>query len=485
MSHPLNALHPGDCHSFEAGGQRFLYLAPSAAVMAVDDVSAAVLDSIALRARSSEEIVADLAGRFPADAIDESLDELVRVRALRRFDTPTRRPPVIVPLTPVPLSTMVLNVTNQCNLSCTYCYEYGEDKIVQTENGKQPKMMTEQTARESVDFLLRESGKDAHMTFFGGETLLNFRVLKTTVAYATEQAAALGKTIDFSMTTNATLLSPEVIDFLAEHKFGVTISMDGPPDLQNKFRVFHNGTGSYDVMAPKAKALIAKHRSRPIGARVTLTKDTLDVRRIYNHLTEEIGFWEVGFAPVTASPERPHAFGDEGFEQVLAEFRALAQDYLAAALEGRHHGFSNVRETLGEIHKGASKAWPCGAGFGLLGVSTGGDVGLCHRFAGSDDHKFGTVRDGIDRAKQHDFLESHHVSNKTDCQTCWARPLCAGGCYHEAHTRFGTTNQPNLHYCDWIRGWTDTCLQIYGQIAQLNPGFLQQFEDANEAPQPS
>lgn len=481
----MSLLHPGDCHAFEAGGRRFLYLAPSAAVMAVDDVSAAVLDAVALRARSSEEIVSDLAGRFPAGAVDESLDELVKVRALRRVDTPARRPAKVLPLTPVPLSTMVLNVTNQCNLSCTYCYEYGEDKIVQTENGRQPKMMTVETARDSVDFLLRESGHDAHMTFFGGETLLNFKVLKTTVAYATEQAAALGKTIDFSMTTNATLLSPEVIEFLAEHRFGVTISMDGPPDLQNKFRVFHNGAGSYDVMAPKVKALIARHRSRPIGARVTLTKDTLDVRRIYQHLTEDIGFWEVGFAPVTASPDRPHAFGDEGFEQVLSEFRALAQDYLAAALEGRHHGFSNVRETLGEIHKGASKAWPCGAGFGLLGVSTAGDVALCHRFAGSDDHKLGTVRDGIDRVRQTEFLDSHHVSNKTDCQTCWARPLCAGGCYHEAHTRFGTTNQPNLHYCDWIRGWTDTCLQIYGQIAQVNPEFLQQFEDANEAPQPS
>ena len=171
MSTMLNALQPGDCHAFEAGGQRFVYLAPSAAVMAVDDVSAAVLDSIATRARTSEEIVADLAGRFTANEVDESLDELVKVRALRRVDTPARRPPVVVPLTPVPLSTMVLNVTNQCNLSCTYCYEYGEDKIVQTENGKQPKMMTEQTARESVDFLLRESGQDAHMTFFGGETL--------------------------------------------------------------------------------------------------------------------------------------------------------------------------------------------------------------------------------------------------------------------------------------------------------------------------
>ncbi len=481
----MSVLHPGDCHAFEAGGRRFLYLAPSAAVMAVDDVSAAVLDAVALRSRSAEEIVSDLAERFPADAIDESLDELVKVRALRRIDTPVRRPAKVLPLTPVPLSTMVLNVTNQCNLSCTYCYEYGEDKIVQTDNGRQPKMMTEETARESVDFLLRESGSDAHMTFFGGETLLNFRVLKTTVAYATAQAAALGKTIDFSMTTNATLLSDEVIDFLAEHRFGVTISMDGPPELQNKFRVFHNGKGSYDVIAPKIKALIAKHRSRPIGARVTLTRDTLDVRRIYDHLTNEIGFWEVGFAPVTASPDRPHAFGDEGFEQVLSEFRALAQDYLAAALENRHHGFSNVRETLGEIHKGASKAWPCGAGFGLLGVSTAGDVALCHRFAGSDDHKLGTVRDGIDRDRQAAFLDTHHVSDKTDCQTCWARPLCAGGCYHEAHTRFGTTNKPNLHYCDWIRGWTDTCLQIYGQIALINPGFLQQFEDANEAPQPS
>ena len=271
-------------------------------------------------------------------------------------------------------------------------------------------------------------------------------MLQSTVGYAKARAAELGKAIDFSLTTNATLLKPEVIEFLAEHNFGVTISIDGPPDLQNKFRVFQNGAGSYELVVPKIKALLARHRSRPIGARVTLTRETLDVRRIYDHLTHEIGFWEVGFAPVTAAPGRAHAFGDEGFEYVLAQFRDLANDYRDAALAGRHHGFSNVRETLQEIHKGASKAWPCGAGFGLLGVSTAGDVNLCHRFAGSDEHKLGTVRDGIDREVQRGFLESHHVATKTDCQTCWARPLCAGGCYHEAHTRYGTTDaaQPAL-----------------------------------------
>ena len=483
----MSLFAPGDCHSFEAGGQRYVYLAPSAAVLAVDDLSGAVLDAVAARPRSRHDLLAELGARFDAPDVDECLSELLKARAVSIASAPSDRPaPRVLPLTPIPLSTMVLNVTNQCNLSCTYCYEYGEDKIVQTENGRQPKWMSEDTARESVDFLLRESGTSAHLTFFGGETLLNFKVLKTAVAYAKAQASALDKEIDFSLTTNATLLTPEVIAFLAEHRFGVTISIDGPKDLQNKFRVFSNGSGSYDLVAPKIKALIAAHRSRPIGARVTLTRDTLDVRRIYDHLTNELGFHEVGFAPVTATPGRPHAFSEDGFEHVLSQFRDLARDYRDAALAGRHHGFSNVRETLAEIHKGASKAWPCGAGFGLLGVSTGGDVALCHRFAGSDDHKLGTVRDGVDREAQRAFLDDHHIDRKTDCRTCWARPLCAGGCYHEAHTRHGDTVRPNLHYCEWIRGWTHTCLEIYGEIAQANPAFFQQFDGVpHEAPQPS
>ena len=90
----------------------------------------------------------------------------------------------------------------------------------------------------------------------------------------------------------------------------------------------------------------------------------------------------------------------------------------------------------------------------------------------------------MDREKQAAFLESHHINHKTDCQSCWARPICAGGCYHEAHTRYGSTTGPNLHYCEWIRGWTHTCLEIYGELAVKNPGFLRQFDGADdEAPQ--
>jgi uncharacterized protein len=248
--------------------------------------------------------------------------------------------------------------------------------------------------------------------------------------------------------------------------------MDGGRDQQDRFRVFNNGMGSYDVVLPNIRMLLERHRSRPVGARVTLTKQNLDVLSIYRHLRDEIGFWEVGFAPVTTSWQRDYAIQDDGFNAMLAQFQQLAREWLEYALSGKHHGFSNVRDTLQEIHKGMSKAYPCGAGLGLMGVATDGDVALCHRFAGSDSHKLGSVQGGIDYDKQDAFLTAHHIANKTDCSTCWARPICAGGCYHEANTRYGSTARPNLHYCEWIRSWTDTCLQVYGTIAERQPRLL-------------
>jgi uncharacterized protein len=475
----------GEFHRFEAAGRLFLYLVPSAAVFGADEVAVAILERVGAGVDSRSAIAEALQPEHDPQDVEDTLDELLRVRALRVRDSSIRPSRTMIPLTALPVQTVVLNVTNQCNLACTYCYEYGEDKIVDTANGPQPKFMSEETSRAAVDFMLREAGRVAHLTFFGGETLLNFPVLRATVSYARARAEALGKDVDFSITTNATLLRPEIIDFLADNRIGVTISIDGPPDLQDRFRVFHDGHGSYDVVAPKIRALLARHRTRPIGARVTLTRQTLDVRRIFRHLTEEMGFWEVGFAPVTTSPSRSHAIEEDGFDRMLEQFRELAFEFRDAAIEGRRHGFSNVRDTIEEIHHGASKAFPCGAGFGLLGVATDGAVGLCHRFAGSEGHRFGSVYDGLDKTTQRAFLERHHIDHKTDCRTCWARPLCAGGCYHEAHTRYGTTTAPNLHYCEWIRGWTDTCLQVYGEIAVRNPAFLRQFdtnEDHHEAP---
>jgi len=160
-------------------------------------------------------------------------------------------------------------------------------------------------------------------------------------------------------------------------------------------------------------------------------------------------------------------------DDVLTQFTKLAEEYLEWAIQGRQHGFSNVSDTLNELHAGISKSHPCGAGLGLVGVGPSGDIAPCHRFVDSDQHALGHISTGMDREKQADFLNRGHINAKYDCHSCWARPLCAGGCHHEAFVRYGDTGHPNLHYCDWIRGWTDLCLRIYGEIAARNPQFLE------------
>ena len=477
----MTLLRRAEYHAFGGADAPYLYLVPSAAVVRLDDTAAAVLAAIGEGDMEFSSVASALGNRWDGEQVKSAVQELVTVRALKMVAPPRAEPVVPAPRGPsparrrIPLTTLVLNVTSKCNLSCGYCYEYGEDKL--SESSKKPRFMNEETARQSVDFMFAESGdsKVVHLTFFGGETLLNFRMLKTALAYAQERAKALGKEVDVSLTTNATLLRDEIVDWIVDNDVGVTVSIDGGKEQQDRHRVFANGMGSYDIIRPNIENLLAKHRRRPVGARVTLTGQNLDVEAIYRHLAEELGFPSVGFAPVTTSWKRDYAIEDEGFTRMLHQFQALALDYLSAALSGRRHAFSNVADTLHEIHKGMSKAYPCGAGMGLMGVATDGDVALCHRFAGSDSHKIGTVTGGIDFDRQESFFDRHHIDAKTDCSKCWARPLCAGGCYHEAHTRYGSTEAPNLHYCEWIRAWTNTCLEVYGTLAERKPEFLAQF----------
>ena len=466
----------GEFHKFEGGGRQFLYLVPAGAIFEVDEGVASVINALSAGEAQLDDLLATLADRgYGFDDASELLREMMFSRAIVTGEPATE--PVESAPANFPLQSLVMNLTNQCNLACTYCYEFGEDKVA-TPEGK-PKFMDIETAKASVDFLLKESAgrKAIHITFFGGETLMNFPLLKEVVAYASDRADSEGRFIDFSLTTNATLLTPTIIQFLSDNSIGVTVSMDGPPELHDKLRVFANGRGSYDIIEPRVKALIQGHRTRPITARVTLTSGVTDVIRIYRHLKEELGFAEVGFAPVTTSPDRLYAINEKGMGGVLDQFKVLADEYLEYALRGELHGFSNVSETIGELYQGVNKSHPCGAALGLLGVGPSGDIAPCHRFVDSDAHSLGNIATGVDREKQKDFLDRGNIGAKYDCHSCFARPLCAGGCHHEAFVRYGDTGHANLHFCDWIREWTDTCLRIFGTISARNPGFLEQFAE--------
>jgi uncharacterized protein len=132
---------------------------------------------------------------------------------------------------------------------------------------------------------------------------------------------------------------------------------------------------------------------------------------------------------------------------------------------GERYAFANVVNALREIHRGTHRPYPCGAGAGYLGVSAEGDLAACHRFVGDAEGSMGTLTEGIDLARQAQWLSSRHVHNQSPCHSCWARYLCSGGCHHEVIAR----GRPA---CDFIRGWLHYCLQAYGRLSKLRPDWF-------------
>lgn len=108
--------------------------------------------------------------------------------------------------------------------------------------------MTWETAKAAVDYL-REHSVDSDMvsiSFYGGEPLLAFDLIKQVVEYADELFD--GKELIYGMTTNATLITDEIARFIKQHQIRIMFSIDGPRDVQNKNRVFRDGRGSYDTV---------------------------------------------------------------------------------------------------------------------------------------------------------------------------------------------------------------------------------------------
>ncbi len=457
-----------NAHRVEVDGRQLLFHVPTTSLFEIDGLDGAVLDLFAEKQKVSE---ADVRDRFGAAADPALVAE--RIKSLIDLDIVTdgrpprpERPPVVIENTP--LTTIVLNVNTGCNLSCSYCYKEDLDAPA---DGRR---MTLETAKKAIELLLAENpGRDAYnIVFFGGEPLSNMRLIREVVDHAETRFGDLGSRVDFTLTTNATLLTVEIIDWLDAHRFGLTVSMDGPKALHDKNRLTVGGRGTYDVVAEKVRLLLARYRSRPVGARVTLTHGVTDVEAIWAHLKGELGFFEVGFSPVTSGPMTAFNLTGDELGAVFAAMKRLGGRYLTAAKSGENIGFSNMHQLMSDLYEGRSKALPCGAGVGMLAVDHGGRLDLCHRFTGSEMDSFGSVEDGIARERLSRFLEDRAERADKACESCRIRNLCAGGCYHESYAHFSDPLKPTTHYCDLMRDWVDFGIAAYGELIAENPAFF-------------
>jgi uncharacterized protein len=357
------------------------------------------------------------------------------------------------PLNDPPLHALSLAIAQKCNLGCTYCYAQ------QGEFGGAAKNMTRDTADRAVDLLMAnaEPGARLNLAFLGGEPLANRMTLQAVTRRAAELARERGLTLNFSITTNGTLVTAADAEFFEEFGFAVTVSLDGPAEVHDQLRPTKGGKGSFDRIMSNVRPMLALQRRMQITARVTVTPKNLRLRETLDGFLAE-GFHSVGFSPLLRSPNGGDEMQADALEVMLGEMIDCGREFERRVRVGKRYAFANMVNAMREIEKGTHRPYPCGAGAGYLGVSADGDLAACHRFVGDDEGAMGNLLDGVDRTKRSTWLADRHVHRQEPCSRCWARYLCGGGCHHEVIQR----GRPA---CDYIRGWLHYCLEAYLRLS--------------------
>lgn len=346
-----------------------------------------------------------------------------------------------------PIKALCLHISHDCNLRCKYCFAEGGDFA----QGR--KVMPYEVAKKAIDFVVARSGerRNIEVDFFGGEPLLNFDVVKQTVAYARALESAKKKHFRFTLTTNGVLLNDDIMDYLNKEMSNVVLSLDGRKCVNDTVRVRVDGTGSYDTIVPKFQEFVKRRKGNNYYVRGTFTAENLNFSKDVMHL-KDLGFKQVSVEPVVLDKNNPMALSESMLPKIFNEYEKLAQDLLLLKEKGEFFNFFHFMIDLEQGPCVIKRVKGCGSGSEYLAVTPDGDIFPCHRFAGMPDFKMGNVLNGteIDRKIQKKFTAAT-VLAKPDCEKCFAKYYCSGGCAANNYNENGDILKPHNISCELER----------------------------------
>jgi uncharacterized protein len=365
-----------------------------------------------------------------------------------------------VPLQNPRLYALSLAIAQKCNMGCTYCY------ADQGAFGGATKNMSLETAYEAIDLLLREcpEGEKVQLTFLGGEPLINRKAIIAATEYAVKNAERKNIQVNFSITTNGTLVTEADAMFFEKYGFAVTVSLDGVGEDHDLQRPMKGGKGSFEGIMKNLGPLLAMQSRMQVSARVTVTPKNLNLPGMLDEFVM-MGFHSIGFSPLLRSPNGQNEMGKEDLQVLLENMIACGLNFEKNVLAGNRYPFLNMINALKEISKGTHRPYPCGAGAGYMGVSADAELFACHRFVNEEAGHMGDLKKGIDSNAQNNWLANRHVHTQSPCTQCWARYLCGGGCHHEVIEKGRSA-------CDYIRSWLYYTIQANERLSRMRPDWF-------------
>ncbi|MGW1765213.1 radical SAM protein [Streptomyces sp. NPDC002073] len=357
-----------------------------------------------------------------------------------------------------------VNLTNVCNLACTYCFAEGGDY------GRITEAMGEHSIAWIFDFIDANTapGQRVRFEFFGGEPLANFSVIEKICERARGIAERDGTEFVHRISTNLTLMPTGVEDLFRRFGFIVSVSLDGGREVQDANRPSKNGKGSYDRIVRNLRRLReACGEDVTLVARMTIATAEPSLRDNVHDLwsLDLFDYFQIypGVYPVEQGTKVPIALtlGDRKLSEpqgityinhflqpgIVEQFKDFLVHYPELFAAGnRFKGVLEYERTVQMVTEGATALAFCSGGRTYYTHSPDGSVSPCHRLVGDESFDVGTGAEGITRPhpEWRRTVDEHPV-----CGGCWARYLCGGGCRQENHVASGDVNVLNNESCQY------------------------------------
>ncbi|MFZ5974898.1 MAG: thioether cross-link-forming SCIFF peptide maturase [Bacillota bacterium] len=439
-------------HCFTCNGTHLLLDADSGAVHIVDALVKALIPYFA--EKDFDKALVAVKGVYTQEEAAEAWDELLELEKAGALNTDYAygdefgKPAGVI-------KALCLNVSHDCNLRCGYCFagtgDFGTGRL----------LMPLETACAAIDFLIEKSGGRQHLEvdLFGGEPLMNWDVVAGTVAYGRAREKETGKSIRFTITTNALALDDGKCAFINEEMANVVLSLDGRKDVHDALRKTPAGTGSYDLVVDRAKKLARMRGGREHYVRGTYTALNTDFARDVLALSD-LGFEQISLEPVVTK-DRRYALSGDDMPRIRVEYEKLARIYVQRRKNGKWLNFFHFMLDLTDAPCISKRLLGCGAGNEYVAVTPEGDIYPCHQFVGETDFKMGNVHAGtFDHVMQQRFAKMDILHNNA-CRKCWAKYFCCGGCRANAWKMNGDLQKPHEMSCDIFKAHLECALWVH------------------------
>lgn len=373
---------------------------------------------------------------------------------------------------------LILELTGACNLRCKYCIYNSSEKGFREFHSES---ISEKIIKKSIDYMKKHGDKEIYISFYGGEPLLRFDLMKYAIEYARENLKE--KDLYFGFTTNLTRMTKEIASYLVKvPNLSIVCSIDGPEDIHDASRVYVDGRGTYqDAMRglETLKNELQKEDNQTISIKFNAVymapykKENLyKIDQNFQKLCDGLpnSNYSMTYPSPGSIPEelKEYDTNDHSMWDWMREQAIECEDMEQLKDKDVVNALSIIHDRI--LTKEASPTIPmngcCIPGTRRLYIDTKGDMYVCERINRSP--KLGNILLEFDSdlvMKKYIYEYSEH--SMKHCANCWAAKMCPV-CYADRMDENGISELAHVH-CKEYRELIKKRFSLYHEILEKEP----------------